>query len=73
MESLKGRLLLAGGGLFDDNFRQSVVLIGGHDESGAFGLVLNRPLEATIGESVPPLAALAGAEARLFRGGPVAP
>ena len=73
MDNLKGKLLLAGGGLFDDNFRQTVVLIGGHDETGAFGLVLNRPLEATVGESVPPLTALAGKDARLFRGGPVAP
>ena len=73
MESLRGTLLLAGGALFDDNFRQTVVLIGGHDENGAFGLVLNHRLDATVGESVPPLAALAGADARLFRGGPVAP
>lgn len=73
MESLKGKLLLAGGALFDDNFRQTVVLIGGHDDDGAFGLVLNRPLDATVGEATPPLAALAGAHARLFRGGPVAP
>ena len=72
-DNLKGKLLLAGGALFDDNFRQTVVLIGGHDDSGAFGLVLNRPLDTTIAEAVPPLAALAGAEARLFRGGPVAP
>ena len=73
MESLKGKLLLAGGALFDDNFRQTVVLIGGHDADGAFGVVLNRPLETTVGEAVPPLAALAGADARVFRGGPVAP
>ena len=72
MESLKGKLLLAGGALFDDNFRQTVVLIGGHDESGAFGLVLNRPLDVTVGAAIPPLATLAGAHARLFRGGPVA-
>lgn len=73
MESLRGKLLLAGGGLFDDNFRQTVVLIGGHDEDGAFGLVLNRRLDTTIAEAVPPLASLAGADARLFGGGPVSP
>ena len=73
MDSLKGKLLLAGGALFDDNFRQAVVLIGGHDEDGAFGIVLNRPLDTTLAEAVPPLAALAGADERLFRGGPVAP
>ena len=73
MDSLKGKLLLAGGALFDDNFRQTVVLVGGHDETGAFGLVLNRPLDVTVGMALPPLASLAGADARLFRGGPVAP
>ena len=72
MDTLKGKLLLAGGALFDDNFRQTVVLIGGHDEDGAFGLVLNRPLDVTVGASLPPLVALTGADARLFRGGPVA-
>lgn len=72
MESLAGKLLLAGGALFDDDFRQAVVLIGGHDETGAFGLILNRPLDLTIGAAVPVLSSLAGADARLFAGGPVA-
>jgi putative transcriptional regulator len=47
-ESLKGQLLLASGKLIDPNFRQSVVLMVQHDENGAMGLVLNRPLETTV-------------------------
>ena len=73
MDSLKGRLLLSGGGLFDPNFRQTVVLIGAHDEDGAVGIVLNRPLEVTVEDAVPALAALAGPGEKLFQGGPVAP
>lgn len=73
MDSLKGRLIISGGGLFDANFRQTVVLIGTHDRGGAVGVVLNRPLDLTIGESIPALAELTGADEWLFRGGPVEP
>ncbi len=73
MESLKGKLLLSGGGLFDPNFRQTVVLLGEHDETGAVGVVLNRPLEVSVEEAVPALAGVAGPGARLFGGGPVEP
>jgi putative transcriptional regulator len=71
MESLKGKLLISGGGLFDANFRHSVVLIGEHDENGAVGVVLNRPLELSVESAVPALASLVDAGATLFDGGPV--
>ncbi|HSM35235.1 MAG TPA: YqgE/AlgH family protein [Longimicrobiales bacterium] len=73
MESLKGQLLLSGGGLFDPNFRHTVVLIGEHDERGAVGVVLNRPMELTVEEAVPVLADLTPAGEVLFEGGPVEP
>ena len=73
MTSLKGRLLLATPALFDPNFRRTVVLVGEHGEEGAMGLVLNRPADVTVGEAVPPLAALVGDEARVHVGGPVQP
>lgn len=73
MESLKGRLLIASPALFDPNFRRTVVLVGEHGEEGAMGLVLNRSAEATVGEAVPPLAAVVGAASRVFVGGPVQP
>ena len=72
MESLRGRLLISAGGLFDANFRHTVVLIGAHDREGAVGVVLNRPLERTVSETVPLLAELTPQGERLFNGGPVA-
>ena len=50
MESLRGRLLIASPSLADPNFRQSVVLIAAHGESGALGLVLNHELEVDLAE-----------------------
>ena len=73
MSSLKGRLLVATPALFDPNFRRAVVLVGEHGEEGAMGLVLNRPSDVTVGEAVPPLAAVAGPESRVHVGGPVQP
>ncbi len=51
MESLKGKLLLASPTMADPNFARTVVLMVEHNEEGALGLVLNRPLEATIKEA----------------------
>lgn len=73
VESLRGRLLISGGGLFDPNFRHTVVLIGEHGTDGALGVVLNRPLEVTVEDALPPLAALVGPGELLFQGGPVQP
>jgi len=71
VESLKGKLLISGGGLYDPNFRHTVVLIGEHDARGATGVVLNRPLGTTVADAVPALATLAGSDEPLFDGGPV--
>lgn len=73
MESLRGRLLISSGNLFDPNFRHTVVLVGEHNEQGALGVVLNRPLDVTVAEAVPVLGALVGPEELLFQGGPVQP
>ena len=70
---LTGHLLISNASLFDPNFRRTVVLIGHHDEEGAVGVVLNRPLEVTVDEAVPPLAELVGDDEALFEGGPVQP
>ena len=50
MESLKSQLLVAIPQLPDENFYRSVVLMIQHDEEGAFGVVLNRPSDVTVGE-----------------------
>lgn len=73
MEGLKGKLLISGSGLYDPNFRHTVVLIGEHDAMGAVGVTLNRPLETTVAEAVPTLAGLVDPGEPLFEGGPVAP
>jgi putative transcriptional regulator len=73
MESLRGQLLIAGPGLIDPNFWRTVVLIVEHSSEGALGLVLNRPSEATVADTVPELDALLDADQPVFLGGPVAP
>lgn len=73
MESLKGRLLISGGRLYDGNFRHTVVLVGEHGAEGAVGVVLNRPLDVTVEGAVPALADLVDPGERVFQGGPVEP
>jgi putative transcriptional regulator len=73
--SLAGQLLIASPSMGDPRFTQTVVLMARHDKTGAFGIVINRP----VGER--PLASLlealgekdAGGEGsvRIFAGGPV--
>lgn len=73
MESLRGRLLISSGGLYDPNFRHTVVLIGEHNADGALGVVLNRALNVTVEQTIPPLSELVPPGAPLFQGGPVQP
>ncbi len=73
MESLRGRLLISSGGLYDPNFRHTVVLVGEHNSDGALGLVLNRALNITVREVLPPLSELVVPGEPLFEGGPVQP
>jgi putative transcriptional regulator len=73
LKSLKGQLLISSGGLFDQSFRHTVVLVGEHDSSGAVGVVLNRPLDHAVEEAIPALAELVAAGSLVFEGGPVEP
>jgi putative transcriptional regulator len=73
MESLRGRLLLAGPGLVDPNFFRSVVLVLEHNEEGAVGIVLNRPTDLPVEDALPPWAPTVSEPAVVFVGGPVAP
>jgi putative transcriptional regulator len=73
IRNLTGHLLLSNATLFDPNFRRTVVLIGHHDEEGAVGVVLNRPLDVTVDEAVPPLADLVQRGDVVYQGGPVQP
>ena len=73
MDSARGQLLIAGPGLLDPNFWRTVVLVVEHTDEGALGLVLNRPSETSVGESVPQLDELVDPGEQLFIGGPVQP
>lgn len=73
-ESLAGKLLVASPLLVDPNFRRSVVLMCLHDENGAMGLILNRPVEAAlVSDHLPEWTHAAAPPEVLFRGGPVEP
>lgn len=73
MPALDARLLLSGPALYDPNFRHTVILLGGHAEEGAFGVILNRPTEFAVADVFPPLGPLAGPDAKVYIGGPVQP
>jgi len=73
MESLRGQLLISSGGLYDPNFRHTVVLVGEHNAEGALGVVLNRAMDVTVEEALPPLGELVPPGAVLYQGGPVQP
>ncbi len=75
--SLAGQLLVAASTIGDPRFAHTVILMVRHDEDGAFGIVINRPvgerqiatlLEAT-GDTDPDIAGTV----RVFAGGPVQP
>jgi putative transcriptional regulator len=73
VDSLRGKLLIATPSLVDPNFSRTVVLVAAHDEDGALGLVLNRPSELMVADTVEHLAGVCGAHERLHLGGPVQP
>ena len=69
--ALAGSLLLAHPSMRDENFRRAVVLLSTHDEKGAMGVVLNRPLGKRLGELNAEFALSPLASVPLFQGGPV--
>lgn len=75
--NLRNHLLIAMPGMGDPNFEHSVSLLCQHDEFGAFGVVINRPMEMTVGELLEQLTIevrnphIAGQPA--LNGGPVQP
>lgn len=48
MESLEGKLLIASPQIEDPRFDRTVILTMHHDEGGAYGVVLNRPIDETV-------------------------
>ncbi len=71
MPDLRGQMLIAMPSLLDPNFYRSVVLILRHDQAGAMGVVLNRPLTVTIKEAWEKISDVpCKTTANLFVGGP---
>jgi putative transcriptional regulator len=67
----KGRLLIATPPLEDPNFDRSVVFMLEHHESGALGVVINRPTTEPLGGPLDRWADLLTHPAAIFAGGPV--
>lgn len=72
---LTGQLLIAMPSMLDPNFHRTVTYICEHNEHGALGLVINRPLDFDLGEVFEQLS-LVGADDQIastpiLRGGPV--
>lgn len=66
-----GTLLAAWPELEDPNFARSVVLLCDHTNDGAYGLVVNRPLDFRVGQLLPEHPLLGGLSTPVWLGGPV--
>jgi len=72
MSNATGKLLVATPRTGGTVFARSVVLVLQHDEAGAQGVVLNRPLEASVSAVLPSWQDYVTDPANVFQGGPVA-
>lgn len=74
--SLAGQLLVASTTMGDPRFQRTVILVVRHNESGAFGIAINRPVGqrtlASLLEKLGEKDAVAG-NVQIFAGGPVQP
>lgn len=69
----EGRLLVATAVIDEPTFFRTVILLLEHDDAvGTLGVVLNRPTDLTIGETIPSWQSAVSAPGVLFTGGPVA-
>lgn len=66
-----GDVLVAVPQLADPNFRRTVVLLLHHDEDGALGVILNRPLPVDVGAVLPAWQDVVSRPPSIFQGGPV--
>jgi putative transcriptional regulator len=67
----EGKLLIAEPMLGDPNFDRTVILMVEHTDSGALGVVLNRPTELQVGAVLSDWVELAALPTVLYLGGPV--
>lgn len=71
MEAATGSLLVAAPTMADPNFARTIVLLLDTGETGALGVVLNRPTGLEVVEVLEPWAELVAGPPVLFQGGPV--
>ena len=70
---LQGTLLLAAPIMRDPNFARSVLFLAAHSkEEGAFGYILNRPLDKVVADLLDDQALGALGQVQVYLGGPVA-
>src|SRR5436853_5252513 len=70
--NLTGSLLVAHPSMLDPNFRRAVLFISAHDpEDGAIGVIINRPLDKSVGDLVSETPPEDLADVPVFFGGPV--
>jgi putative transcriptional regulator len=70
---IAGSLLLASPVMDDPNFSRTVIFMAAyHEKDGAFGYILNRPLEQCVGDLLPDQDLGPLGEVPVFMGGPVA-
>ncbi|HUK60332.1 MAG TPA: YqgE/AlgH family protein [Stellaceae bacterium] len=75
--SLAGQFLIAAPDMGDPRFAETVILMVHHDETGAFGIVINRPVEtrslASLLEALGDKDPSAKGDVQIYAGGPVEP
>ena len=75
MSNLTHHFLIAMPGMTDPNFSRTLTYIAEHNDQGALGIIVNRPIDMTLGtlfERVElPLDAAGFAEQPVYFGGPV--
>lgn len=69
--TLAGRLLVASPLLVEQIFRRSVIMLLHHDDQGAHGVVLNKPLGVDVERVLPGWSSHLSPPCELFQGGPV--
>lgn len=71
MTGFVGQLLVATPRLEEPTFRRTVILMLDHNDEGALGLVVNRPMDVDVAAVLPAWQPYATAPGRLYQGGPV--
>ncbi len=67
----QGVFLVAKPELIDPNFIHAVILITAYGKNGASGLIINRPTEITIQQTIPDIKEPKNAASNIYFGGPV--